>query len=402
MPWLTRTSNSTRPHTSALPSNNPRSDEGPAGRRTNDGPRWRRSRGAGSGGPGWVWWVATQRHGSLPPMQVLSLTTFPGFEATPTFSPDGRQVAFSWDGEQRDNDDIYVMLVGADLPHRLTTNPAKDVSPAWKPDGSQIAFARLDDAHVGIYVASPLGGAEQRIATFPPASSSTFMRGSVDPSLSWSPDGRWLAVSRVAADNPSTVHVVAQDGSETRQVLLGEAGHDYTSVAFSPNGDALAFVDSGYLGVVEIDPKDPSKQRQPSRRLSAYQRYVGGLAWTRDGRELLYGRAPYAAPPPSYLWRLAVDGSSSPQRLDLAGVASFPALSPSGQRLAFSRRDLNIDLFLLMATKGVTPSPHRLSTSSTRRFRRISRRLRSLRIAPAMAMRSGSSIAMALAAGRSR
>jgi Tol biopolymer transport system component len=304
---------------------------------------------------GTLWWVAADRDQALPPMQVLSLTPYPGFEATPTFSPDGQQVAFSWDGEQRDNDDIYVLLVGADLPHRLTTSPARDVSPAWKPDGSQIAFARLDDAQVGVYVASPLGGAEQRLATFPPARISTSVRGTADPSLSWSPDGRWLAVTYIATENSSAVYVIAHDGSHTRQLLPGGEGHDYRAIAFSPKGDALAFVDSGYLGVMEIDPKDPSKQGQPPRRLGAYQGYVGGLAWTLDARELIYGRAPYAAPPPSYLWRLAVDGSSPPQRVDLAGVASFPAMSPAGHRLAFSRRDFNVDMLLLYGDKGRDP-----------------------------------------------
>ena len=212
---------------------------------------------------------APQRSVAADPIQ--SLTTYPGFEATPTFSPDGRQVAFSWDGDQRDNDDIYVIFVGSDLPHRLTTNPARDVSPAWKPDGSLIAFARLDDAHVGVYVASPLGGAEQRIATFPPTRISTSVRGTAEPSLSWSPDGRWLAVSHIAGDNPSSLHVISQDGSENRQVLAADQEHNYTAVAFSPEGDALAFVDSGHLGVVEIDPAEPSRQRRPPRRLSAYQ-----------------------------------------------------------------------------------------------------------------------------------
>ena len=305
------------------------------------------------------WWMATHRSAVLPPMQVLSLTTYPGFEATPAFSPDGRQIAFSWDGEQRDNDDIYVILIGADLPHRLTSHPARDVSPAWKPDGSQIAFARLDEEQVGIYVASPLGGAEQRIATLPPTRISTSVRGTAEPSLSWSPDGRWLAVSHIAAEDTSigtsSVRLIAHDGSDHREMLPGGEGHDYRAVAFSPGGDAIAFVDAGYLGVVEIDPKDPSKQRQPPRRLSAYQGYVGGLAWTLDGRELIYGRAPYAAPPPSYLWRLAVDGSSPPQRIDLAGVAGFPAMSRSGQRLAFSRRDLNVDMYLLQGDSARDP-----------------------------------------------
>ena len=56
---------------------------------------------------------------------------------SPTFSPDGKQVAFSWDGEKGDNEDLYVVMVGADNPLPITGSCA-DVSAAWKPDGSQL------------------------------------------------------------------------------------------------------------------------------------------------------------------------------------------------------------------------------------------------------------------------
>ena len=43
--------------------------------------------------------------------QPIPLTSYPGAELSPTFSPDGSQVAFSWNGPQQDNFDIYVKLV---------------------------------------------------------------------------------------------------------------------------------------------------------------------------------------------------------------------------------------------------------------------------------------------------
>lgn len=43
-----------------------------------------------------------------PPMKLIPFTTFAGNEFSPTFSPDGSQIAFSWDGEKGDNFDIYV------------------------------------------------------------------------------------------------------------------------------------------------------------------------------------------------------------------------------------------------------------------------------------------------------
>jgi eukaryotic-like serine/threonine-protein kinase len=293
-----------------------------------------------------IWW--RDRTGApAPPPQVLPLTSYPGIEATPTFSPDGRQVAFSWDGDRLDNEDIYVMVVGADTPHRITSDPARDISPVWKPDGTQIAFARVNDDRIAIYVAAALGGSEQRLAEFPGVMMSTAPRGSNDPFVSWSADGRWLVVSRIASDEGrSAIYLVAHDGSERQTLLPASPTSDYAAAAFSPGGSALAYVDSGHIGIAEIALGSPATFRKAPRRLTDFQGYVGGLAWTSDGREILYGRAAYASPTPPYLWRVAADGSSAPQRIDLAGVASFPAVAATG-RLAFSRRDLNVDMAVL-------------------------------------------------------
>jgi hypothetical protein len=63
---------------------------------------------------------------------VVPVTRFPGRETQPAFSPDGRQIAFVWDGSDENNADIYVKLIGAgETPLRLTTDPAPDHSPVW-------------------------------------------------------------------------------------------------------------------------------------------------------------------------------------------------------------------------------------------------------------------------------
>jgi len=58
-----------------------------------------------------------------PPPQIVRLTTLAGTEDWPAFSPDGQQVAFAWDGDKRDNVDIYVTLVGSTNVRRLTMDP---------------------------------------------------------------------------------------------------------------------------------------------------------------------------------------------------------------------------------------------------------------------------------------
>ena len=69
--------------------------------------------------------------------QITPVTSYLGDEREPSLSPDGNQVAFSWNGEKGDNRDIYVKQIGGQTPLRLTQDPAEDNYPAWSPDGSQ-------------------------------------------------------------------------------------------------------------------------------------------------------------------------------------------------------------------------------------------------------------------------
>ena len=52
--------------------------------------------------------------------RLVQLTAFRGLEMSPTFSPDGTQVAFSWNGEKEDNFDIYLKIIGLSEVRRLT------------------------------------------------------------------------------------------------------------------------------------------------------------------------------------------------------------------------------------------------------------------------------------------
>jgi serine/threonine protein kinase len=294
-----------------------------------------------------AWRLWTNRSTDLPPPRVMPLTSYPGIEMSPTFSPDGKQVAFSWDGEKGDNEDIYVLIVGADNPLPLTSDPARDVSAAWKPDGSQIAFARMESGRAAIYLVSPLGGSERKLADFSafPYSGAGPVETS-DPRLAWSADGRWLAVTRVLSGTERGVFLVAEDG--TKSTLLTAKDSDmYRMGIFSPGGASLALINDGFIEIADMNGTDPPTLKGAPRRLTSYLGYVGGLAWTADGKSLLFGRARYAAPDAPSLWRVSASGDSAPERIDLAGVAAFPALSPVASRLAYVRRNLNTDLFKL-------------------------------------------------------
>jgi len=141
-----------------------------------------------------VWWLARGSERSPVPLDVVPLTSSAGFEEEPSFSPDGNQVAFSWDGENQENSDIYVTLLGAPKPLRLTTDPAEDRGPAFSPDGRSIGFTRLSNGG-GSYVIIPaIGGAERVVADLGPD-----VRDPISPfgwsfGSAWLPDGKAVIV----------------------------------------------------------------------------------------------------------------------------------------------------------------------------------------------------------------
>ena len=97
------------------------------------------------------------------PLSVVPLTSLSGWERDPALSPDGSQLAFSWDRDGDERADIYVQLIGAGTPLRLTTDSADDLSPAWSPDGHHIAFLRCQGSEQGVFTVPALGGPERKL-----------------------------------------------------------------------------------------------------------------------------------------------------------------------------------------------------------------------------------------------
>jgi len=272
--------------------------------------------------------------------KLVPLTTFPGDESQPTFSPDGQQVAFAWNGEKEDNYDIYVKLVGETIALRLTTDPAAEEWPAWSPDGKRIAFRRGQPGAPGLWLVSPLGGAEERLTDL-----------QTTGQMSWSPVGKWLAVgtSPPSVGDARGIVLVPVDGGEPRWISKRPAPTFDVDPSFSPDGRRLAFatctagpfacdvfvqqLDSGYA------PRDAP------RRITEQGLYISGLAWSRDGQALVYGGSLSWGLDPR-LWRVGSRGGQQPERLDLAGShVSTPSVAPAGDRLAFKQSTVNYDIW---------------------------------------------------------
>src|SRR6266511_1236328 len=110
------------------------------------------------GVPAFLYFKPVRSTGAGAPINVVPLTTYPGRESQPAFSPDGNQIAFVWSGAKDDNTDVYVRLVDGGNWVRLTDDPGDDVNPVWSPDGRTIAFYRSSPDGDGIFLVPALGG----------------------------------------------------------------------------------------------------------------------------------------------------------------------------------------------------------------------------------------------------
>ena len=192
---------------------------------------------------GGAYWFSRAKETPPAALEAVPLTTYPGYECSPSFSPDGNQVAFSWNGEKQDNYDIYVKLIASGRPLRLTTDPADDVAPAWSPDGASIAFVRIANGKAKLMLVPALGGPERELVAWQGSYADPGATASGLSTADWSPDGRWLvAAGRDSAEKPMALWLVSAESGEKRQLTVPPAGSsgDYCA-AFSPDGRSVAF-----------------------------------------------------------------------------------------------------------------------------------------------------------------
>ena len=161
-----------------------------------------------------------------------NLTNHPGDDHSPSWSPDGKQIAFSSFRRDRDGNlphfDIYVMDTDGGNQQRLTNNRKNDWNPSWSPDGKQIAFEsdrKGDLQNFEIYVMDADGQNLQNLTN----------NRVDDGSPSWSPDGKRIAFASDRSGNFRSyeIYVIDADG-QNLQNLTNHPHNDFSPVWFGP------------------------------------------------------------------------------------------------------------------------------------------------------------------------
>ncbi len=272
---------------------------------------------------------------------VRALATSDADEHHPEWSPDGTRLAFTSDAG---GDAIWTIPVEGGDAMRLTQPQDRAFRPHWSPDGELIAFAGHADGSRQVWLVHPDGSGRRRLSS-PPAEHLAY---------GWSPDGSSVLALSFGSD-AQDIWSLPVNGDEPRRLTTRE-GEEWWPM-WSPVGDRIVFYTTWDDAMTDIWTADVAS----GELLQITDLPVEDFrpAWSPDGRWLAFNSDRESK---SGLWVTAADGSQ-PRAVATGGRAGgLPAWSPDGEALTFSYY-VNPTLIYAVPTAGgtleaLTEGPH--------------------------------------------
>jgi Tol biopolymer transport system component len=205
----------------------------------------------------------------------LSALTQAGVNNAPSLSPDEKQVAVSRIGPNTATAaDIWLLDSERGSQIRLTTDPGVDTHPSWSPNGDHVTFVSTRNAVTSIYQKRSNGGSPEEALVSSPE---------LKYNPTWSPDGQTIIYSQLNPKTNVDLYVLSLSGEKKSTSWL-QTNFIEAQARFSPNGRWIAYLsnETGQFEVyVESFPATGTKLPIS----------IGGGSqpqWRADGRELYY------------------------------------------------------------------------------------------------------------------
>lgn len=226
----------------------------------------------------------------------------------PTWSPDGRSIAFLSDRSGAPQ--LYSVSADGGTPTRLTDSPEGKMAPAWSPADQWIAFIAQTSSGGAIHLIDTQGISRRTIITTDV--------GDV-AHLTWSPNGQQLLFD-ARRNGEQRVYSIGVDGTGLQQLTNFETWQP----AWSPDGERIAVAAEG--GIYTFN-----KEGSNRLRLTTFQAW--GPVWSPDGRSIAFLSDRGVPGERPELWLMETNGWRQRQ-MTRAGCQGY-VWSPDGQELAY-------------------------------------------------------------------
>jgi Tol biopolymer transport system component len=267
---------------------------------------------------------------------VVALSPDSARHSYPTFSPDGRQVAY-WAPAGDSTTDQMLWVANADLsnPKSLGIRGGAN-SPVWSPDGSRIAAASSQFSTLDVVAVTLATGQVVRLTS----------DAGVEVPTGWSHDGKTLAFLRTSSDGSFRTDLLSIANGTTRPLLPGEK-RPYVGTP-SPRGPQIVvnILDGSKSTLWVLDSLGTTPRQLTTEGFEG----LLSAPWSPDGKAVLYESRRTGT---ADLWIAPIDGSAPRQltrnvRNDFGG-----AWSPDGAWVAFlSDRGRQTDVWVVSAAGG--------------------------------------------------
>jgi len=267
------------------------------------------------------------------------------FPRYPVLAPDGKTIAFSWQG------DIWSAPVDKpDQARRLTIHPGYDRPIQFSPDGKRLLFQSNRLGRNDAWVMPAEGGSPIQLTQF---------SGGSNP-LGWSHDGKRVllaAVRELQTFGPALYTVAASDTPGRPKPVLSVSRT--FGGQLSPDGKTLAFVRGssdwprrGYRGEASADLYLHPIGSKSAKRLTDFEGQDLWPQWLPGGRELVY----VSERDGTYnLWKLdTASGKASPLTKHRGDGVRFPSVAAGGSKVAYEIAD-RIEILDLSASAAPKP-----------------------------------------------